>query len=170
MADDTADFYSDQLTNRLAKPPVLNNSAHAGIVYSAIAQETLTTDHDSGDMIAMLTLPSAAGLRGLYLSTDGTATTGAANIGVFRPYDDTLTTFEIIDADRFGSAVAFTTAADDTDVLRESTVVTLALKYAPLWQLAGMAADPGRELMIGLTLTADVDAGTVIDMRADYVL
>lgn len=88
---------------------------------------------------------------GVYYSSSTNDSPGAlALAGVVVPGQQAL----------FASAVAITAAVTPTNVVNESGSYTLDKRSLPLWQVAGLAADPGGFFDIVGTLTTAVTTGT----------
>ncbi len=86
---------------------------------------------------------------GLYYSSSTQDGTLAANRGV------------VIDADFFASAIDCASAVSQQIVTNESGVYTLAKRNQPIWQAAGLSADPGGYFDIVATcVTTAVTTGT----------
>lgn len=127
---------------------------------------TLTTSHTSGDIIALFPLSSNSVVRALLLSTDGAATAGAMDVGLytFNKGGDTATA---VDADLFASAQAITSAATRTDITNESTNFPLTSRFLPLWDtVSGLTQDPSTSYWVCGTITTNVDATNVIAVEA----
>ncbi|MDH4185524.1 MAG: hypothetical protein OEV08_00885 [Nitrospira sp.] len=159
-----------EITNREATPRVLNDPGRGeGAVekcaYGYLASVTASLSITS--IIRLVSVPSNAIVTDLRLSS-AAQTAGAFDIGVYRTNADGGA---VVDADLFGSAVSCASAVLNVDVLGESTQLTLAEQALPLWEAAGMSADPKSQLDIALTVaTTDVTTGTgAIALRVRYV-
>lgn len=159
-------YLSTLATNAFAKPPVKANPAETGRAYSRGVSFSLTTDHDSADVIALFPIPTTVCVRALLFSTNGAATAGAADFGLYTLNDlgDTATA---VDADLFASAQAVTTALARSDITGESGVMTIDERFMPIWQAAGLSADPGGVFWVCLTVTTNIDATTVIGVEVE---
>lgn len=159
------------ITNREATPPVLNNpglgaGAMEYCAYGYLASVTAALSITS--IIRLVEVPSNAIITDLRLSS-AAQTAGAFDVGVYRNNDDGGA---VVDQDFFATAVSCASAVVNTDVLNESTTNTLAKQAQPIWQAAGMSADPRSTLDLALTVaTTDVTTGTgAIALRVRYVL
>lgn len=101
----------------------------------------------SNDIVAQLLLSCTA------------ITTCAADIGL---YKGAGAGGAVVDADFFASAQSLAAALSNTDVTRESEVVTVANMEKPIWQALGLTEDPQIEYDVVATLTAA--AGSAGDM------
>ena len=121
---------------------------------------TLTTAHDAGDVIALFPIPSNANVNRVLFTSDGGATAGAVDIGLYT-LDLADGSSAVVDADLFASAQAVTSAVTDSDVTNESGVIGVFQRVGtPLWSLAGYSSDPGIDFWVCYTVTTDVDATT----------
>ena len=77
----------------------------------------------------------------------------------------------VIDADFFASAVVHTNAVAPTNITNEGGFFTIAERGAgqPLWQAAGLSADPGGKLDVVATMTVDAASGGNIYVMVEYV-
>lgn len=144
----------------------LNTPASRGHAFDFGVSMSLTTDHDSTDIIPMFPISSAATVRAILFSTDGVATAGAADIGLYtlNRAGDVATA---VDVDLFASAQAVTSALTRSDVTNESTNYPLASRFLPLWDtVSGVTSDPSVLYWVCLTITTNVDATNVIGLEA----
>jgi hypothetical protein len=86
----------------------------------------------------------------LLLSCDA-ITTCAADVGL---YKTAAAGGAVVDADFFASAQSLATALSNSDITRESGVVTIANMEKPIWEALGLTADPQIEYDVAATLTA----------------
>lgn len=139
-----ATFYSDHFSSDgVSKTTRENTFAGTGRgvskVYSCVAKVTALAT--TSDVIRVMSLPTSACLRELWVSGGNEATAGAFNIGLHK---SEALGGAVIDADLFASAVAKNAARVDAFI--ESTTVTNMMRGNYLWQL-GVTG--------GLTLTKD---------------
>lgn len=159
---------STAITNRDASPKELSNSAIVGGDVRELVGAVTTADDDSiGSKYIMGSIPSNARISQVLLSCDGAATTGAANIGLYRT---TLDGGAVVDADLFASAQALTTALSNSDVTHESGIYDISESEDFVWQVAGLSADPNTTYDVVLTLTAAMDAADDIVLKVRYVI
>lgn len=157
------------ITNREATPQVLNNPGVGGAsklktVSSYLASVTASLSITS--VIRMVDVPSNAVVKAVYFQSAAQAA-GKFDIGVYRNVKDGGA---VCDADLFASAVDCASAVAKTDVTNESTNNTIAKQHQPLWQAAGLSADPKSSLDICLTVvTTDVTTGTgAVGLEVQY--
>ena len=157
------------ITNREAAPRVLNNpglgeGAQEMVAFGYLA--SVTASLSVGSIIRLVSVPSNAVVTGLWL-TNVAQTAGAADFGLYRTNGDGGA---VVDADFFGSAVAISGAVNNTSILTESAVNTIAKQGQRIWEAAGMSADPKAMLDIAATITTNVTTGTgAIALRVSYV-
>lgn len=158
------------ITNREATPKVLNDvgTGGAGIVrevsnYIASVPASLSIT----SIIRLVEVPSNCRISSIKLFS-GAQTAGAFDIGLCRTNADGGA---IVDQDLFGSAVNCASAVAGTDVILESGQTTIAEMHQPLWQWAGLSADP--KCMFDITAivtTTDVTTGTgALGVKVQYV-
>lgn len=163
----TSALKSTSLTNRDATPKVATNSRlYGAIKYSAYGYVTAAAADDTASRYRMVAVPSNCIVRAVYLSSIAQGGSAAVDVGVYRATADGAA---VVDADLFGSAVSVVSVVPRTDVTCESTVYTAALREQPLWQAAGLSADPGGELDIVLTPTAALTNGGALAVEVEYV-
>lgn len=160
-------FKSTLATNTFASPRVKTNPGEGmGTPFSRGTSFTLTTDHDATDVVALFPIPSNLCVNRVLFSTDGGATAGAADIGLYTLSDDGVTA-TAVDADEFASAQAVTSAAVDTDVTAEAGTTTIDERYKPIWEVLGLTEDPATTYWVAYTITTDIDATTVTGVRVE---
>jgi hypothetical protein len=121
----------------------------------------------NGDSIASIykfcRIPSNARISQILLRC--TATTGAiADIGLYR-----ADTGAVVDVDFFASAQTWAAAlAPWTDVTNEAATLSPTLIEQPLWQAAGLTADPQCFFDVCGTLTAAATAAGQATIQATY--
>lgn len=108
----------------------------------------------SGDSIAsvyrLFRVKSNDIMAQLLLSCDA-ITTCAGDIGL---YKTAAAGGAVVDADFFASAQSLATALSNSDITRESGVVTIANMEKPIWEALALTADPQIEYDVAVTLTA----------------
>ena len=150
-----ANTNSTLVANELATPTVLTESSVSGgfVQIASDNVELVAADFDAdGDTIHMVDLPSDAIIHSLKVSTDDldTSTDVSFNYGI---YSTDLAT--IHDEDFFASLITAQATSRLTELFDEA--VTAANRASPgkkLFELAGIATDPGGRLAIVATQTA----------------
>jgi hypothetical protein len=157
---------STVITNRDATPQVINDGRlERGSLRRSAGYVTAGAADSIASKYALVSLPSTAIVAGVILSC-AALTSGAADIGVYR---NTADGGAVVDVDLFASAQSVATALVKSNVTNESGNYTLALQEQPLWQAAGLTANPGGSLDIVITLTAALTAGGLIGLEVYYV-
>lgn len=159
-----------EISNREATPRVLNKpglgeGAVEKTAYGYLASVPASLSITS--VIRLVSIPSNAIITGLYLQS-AAQTAGKFDVGLYRTNGDGGA---VVDQDFFATAVDCASAVVITDVLNESGTNTIAKQSQPIWQAAGMSADPKSQLDIALTVvTTDVTTGTgAVSIRVKYV-
>lgn len=152
---------STAITNREATPAVHNSpgAGGAGIarqVYGYIASVTASLSATS--VIRLVEVPSNAVVTSVRVSS-GAQTAGKFDIGVYRTNRDGGA---VVDQDFFTTVLDCASAVIDQEcVMKATSANTIAKRSQPLWQAAGLSADPKCMLDICATvMTTDVTTGT----------
>lgn len=158
---------SSSITNRDATPSVASNSrltkanVMEGFGFVAVA---------NGDSIAstlrFCSIPSNARPSQLLLSCTA-ITSGAGDVGLYQTADNGGA---VVDADFFASAVSIATILSNSDVTRESGIITLPNSEKTVWELLGLTADPVRDYDVVMTLTAATTAAGSTALAVRYVV
>lgn len=167
---------SASITNYDASPPVRPTAGAAGgggrLVFAdeSAAFADLVT---AGSTYRMVRVPSNAVIKRLRACVDTAVTTFTVDIGVY--YDSSTARAadlrsDVIVADLFGSAVALAAVVVPTEYTMESTVLTVADMFLPLWDAAGLTSDPGGNLDIVLTNTATNSGAGTAYLSVEYVV
>lgn len=157
-----------------ATPPTRTNAGKggAGLLRHIDGYLTATTAMDSGSTYEMVLVPSEAVVKEVWACLDTAVTTFTGDIGVY--YANTRDVpsdlrGDVIDADFWGSAIALAAIVVPTQYTMESTQCTVADMQRPLWEAAGLTADPKCMLAIVITLTATSDGAAVPYVAVKYV-
>lgn len=167
---------STPITNLDASPAVAN-TAGEGAPYSTKQIDGYATVIASGSVGAtyqLVRVPSNCKVKAVFLESEAQAA-GKFDIGVFYATDGeggqptSLLVAAAISAALFASAVDCA-AAVATDVTNESGTYTLDKRSQPLWQAAGLSADPGGWFdIVASVITTAVTTGTgKIGLRVSY--
>jgi len=156
------------ITNRDSTPKVATKSQlYGGTLRSAVGYVTAAAADDTASRYRMVAVPSNAFVRAVYLSSVAQGGSGAVDVGVYRA---TVDGGASVSTGLFGTAVSVVSAISRSDVTNESTTYTAALREQPLWQAAGLSADPGGELDIVVAPTAALTNGGAIALEVQYVV
>lgn len=157
---------STAITNRDAVPSIINDGR---IEKGALRSTRGFVSAANGDSIASkyicASLPTTAMVRKVLLSCEA-ITSGAADVGVYR---NTKDGGAVVSAGLFGTAVSIASALTNSDITNESGTYTLDKQEQPLWQAAGLSADPGGTLDVVITLTAATTAAGKVGLAVEYV-
>lgn len=125
-----------------------------------------------GSVYRLMRINSVDRVSRLLLSCDG-ITTAVGDIGL---YDvGAVNAGAVVDADFFASAQSLTTALVNQDVTHEAdaadagTGFGLADLEKPLWQALGLAADPGKQYDVAITLTAAATGAGTVSLKLQYI-
>jgi hypothetical protein len=158
---------SSSITNRDATPAVASNSR---LTKANVMEGLGVVAVANGDSIASTlrctSIPSNARISQVLLSCTA-ITSGAGDIGLYQTADNGGA---VVDADFFGSAVSIATALSNSDVTRESGIVTVANMELPVWQALGLTADPVRDYDVVITLTAATTAAGAAALTVRYTV
>lgn len=159
---------SPSITNRDATPRVFNS---AGFGAAERVQEVYdylntTSGKTVGSTYRILSVPSNCRVTSVALQA-AAMTQGAFDIGVYRSTDDGGA---VVSAAFFGSAVDCSSAVAETSVTNESGTNTIVLQSQPLWQAAGLSADPGGALDIVATSTNTITAGALLALKCRFCI
>lgn len=168
---------SASITNRDASPPVANTTGIGaqGYLKEISDYTTLPASQSITSVNRIVRVPTDAKMKSLILEAEAQAA-GTYDIGLYyssSANDGTSVANQsaVIDADFFASAVNNAAAIAPTEVLNESGNNGIANRNKPLWQAAGLSADPGGFFDICATIVSvDVTTGTgKVNLSARYV-
>lgn len=130
---------------------------------------TGTAELANGDSIAstirLCRVPSRARVHRVLIGCDA-ITSGAADVGVYRVAADGGA---VVDADLFASAQSIASAiVINTDITHESGVYGVEDVEKPLWEAAGLSADPQCWFDVVATLTAAAAAAGTLTLHVVY--
>lgn len=164
-----ANLTSTLISNGSASPRVLNsaNAGAPGAVINTVAALDVTTSEDIGNILRIVQVPSNARITSVRAFGTALGGTCAGDIGLYRAAADGGA---VVDADFFGSAVSFVAVSVGAELLNESAVNTPAKIGQPIWQAAGLSADPRTPLDVAITLTGDVASGGSVALSVSYVV
>ena len=137
-----------------------NGNSEGGMLRLRRGQIQTAAAETAGDIHRFLRVPSNAVIADVLFTTPA-ATSGNANIGVYQPVENGGAA---ISASFFAAALSVGAALNrSTQVAGAGGAYTQGLRAQPLWQALGLAADPGREFDIALTVSTNyVGASTTV--------
>lgn len=167
---------SAPITNLDSTPVVPNTTGEGGPGHlrytdgfvTAVAADSI------GSTYRLARVPSNAKVKSVWLESEAQAV-GAGNVGVYysdAAFDGTPAANSglVVSASLFGAAVSLA-AASSADVTNQSGNYTLDKRTQPLWQAAGLTADPGGFLDVVVTLSTAITTGTgKLGARVEYVV
>lgn len=158
---------STTITNRDAVPSVINDGRlERGALRSAHGYVTATNGDSATSKYILASVPSSAMVRDVLLSCANLGVSSAVNVGVYR---NTKDGGAAVSASLFASAQATSAALSKSDVTNQSGSYTLDKQEQPLWQAAGLTADPGGTLDIAAAVSVAIAATGLIGADVRYV-
>lgn len=162
-----ANVNSTLIGNRTATPRVANDPwNNAKMKSTGVGLLEVSTSVDQTHILRFVSVPSNAVVREVNLYCDAVAVGGAMDVGVYRTTDDGGA---VVDVDLFASAQVVTTALVRSNVAHESGQYDISELGLPLWQAAGMSADPGGWLDVAGTVTTDMGGAGTLGLDVVYV-
>lgn len=162
---------SASITNADASPVVLNTGG-AGApepMFTVDDYKTVPAALSITSRIRLVRLPTTCKVKSVIFESEAQGagkfdlglyyTVGSANAGA------------VVDADFFASAIDCASLVTPTEVVNESTQYSLNERVLPLWQAAGLSADPGGHFdVVATVVTTDVTTGTgKLGVRVGFV-
>lgn len=163
---------SASITNLDTTPAVANTAGQGakGRTKEVGDYVTTTTGVTSGSTYRIVRLKSTDVVKALIWESEAMGGSSAGDVGLYYSdaADGTPTALQgaVIDADFFASALSVVNAVNPTDIINESGVYTLDERNLPLWQAAGLSADPGGFFDVVFTSTATINTGARMGARA----
>lgn len=159
---------SDFIANIVATPSVRNNSIRAGIMLEEIGLVTPAADDSATSIHRFLQVPTNSRLSDLLIAAADATTAGKYDIGLYYPVEKGGA---VIDVDAFAAAFDLSGGPFYWSSVLLVGVVTIAESVKPLWELAGLSADPGGYFDIAGTIETAFNGGpTSVGMKARYVI
>lgn len=163
---------STPITNMNATPPTRATAGRAGGAGPMLYVDgtvAVADAKDAASIYRVCRVPSQAVIKRVWAMMDSATTTFTVDIGVY--YSDVNgVAGAVVDADLFGSAVALASIILPTVYTRESAQLSAAEMDKPLWDAAGITADPGGTLDICFTTTATTSTAGTAWMAVEYVI
>lgn len=158
--------FSTLATGAFATPRVISNPQNTGAPFNRGASHSMTTAEVANDVVALFSVPTNIAVRAVLLSSDGAGAAGAVDIGLYT-INEAGDTETAVDRDLFTSAQSVAGALVRSDVTAEAGTITIDERFLPLWQAAGLTADPGGIFWVCATVTTAVDATTLIAVEVE---
>lgn len=176
----TENLKSAAITALDTVPIIANNAGQgaSGYVRAVGAWITPTSAAGVGSTYKLVRIPTTACVK--HVLVEGAAeTAGSYNIGLnysdgplTGAYDGTPVSVAgtVINATLFASAFSFASAvAEPTDVVNQAGNYPVTLRNEPLWQAAGLTADPGGWFDVVLVSTVNDTVGALIGLEVEFV-
>jgi hypothetical protein len=159
---------SGVITNRDASPRVFNNpGAACGTVKGFQGTGVVTNGNSVGSTYLFGSIPSNAVMRSLNISSPDIGTTTTMDVGLYKTTDDGSA---VVDADFFTAAVVLNAGAIAESNILHGNVITLANGEKRIWELLGLASDPGIMYDVVGTLAGAADATGTVLVKGSYAL
>jgi len=172
----TSVLKSAVITNLDAVPPVPNTTGKgaAGALRVVNGYITTVAADDTSSTYRLVRLPSAAVVKHIIFEAAAMAGSSAVHVGLFysdATNDGTQPALQgtVIDADFFGQSISVVNAVVPTDIVGEGGFYTLNERNLPLWQAAGLTADPGGFFDVVVSVSATINTGALLGVEAQYV-
>lgn len=163
------DRTSDLITNATATPVVFNNSHSQGVLHEVVGIVTPAADDTQASVHRFVSVPSNCRISDVLISCADASTAGKYDIGVYYPTG--VSAGAVIDVDAIADAFDLAGGPFYDSSVRVVGVVTVAEMAYPLWQLAGLTADPGGYLdIVGTIDTTFNGAPTTVALKVKYVV
>lgn len=157
---------STGITNRDATPRVLANSRlYKGAVQSARDIVAIANGDSATSKYPVLSVPSNAVVESVRVTAPDIGTTTTFDVGLYRTTEDGGA---VVDADFFKAAHIVNAGATTKSEVFNSNIITAANANQPLWQLAGLTADPNVWYDVVLTLVGAADGAGSVLVEVDY--
>lgn len=164
---------STAVTNSDALPQTLSpQRIDGGRLRERVGFVEATATDSIGSVYRLMRINSVDRVSRLLLSCDA-ITTAAGNIGL---YDVTaVNAGAVVDADFFASAQDLSAALANTDVTHEADAADAGAGFGladiekPLWKALGLAADPGKQYDVAITLTAAATGAGTVSLKLQYI-
>ncbi len=157
---------SAAITNRDAQPVVLNNAAVTRApLKKAIGVVAAVSGDDIASKYVFCSIPSNAIVNSATVSCPDIGTTGTMDLGL---YKNTADGGAVVDADFFKAAIDTHSGALTKSGVMYGNVITVALSQSRVWQLLGLASDPGLVYDVVGTLAAAQDGSGSISVEVTY--
>lgn len=164
---------STAVTNSDALPQTLSpQRIDGGRLRERVGVVEATATDSIGSVYRLMRINSVDRVSRLLLSCDA-ITTAVGDIGL---YDvSAVNAGAAVDVDFFASAQALTSALINQDVTHEADPADAGAGFGladvekTLWQALGLAADPGKQYDVAITLTAAATGAGTVSLKLQYI-
>jgi hypothetical protein len=166
---------STVIANRDATPKILTDALVSGgeLLESEGYCASGSAADGVGSTYRLCQVPSNARMSSLMLQNDAFGGAAAINVGVYWPSFlprgaglDSFSAGAAISANLFAAAKAVVVAGGPSELIGN---ISIANQELPLWQMAGLASDPGIDLDIVAAVSTIFAAAGSIGAKAKYV-
>lgn len=156
---------STAITNRDATPAVINDGRfEKASVKNAYGMAAVVSGDSIGSKYILAQIPTSAVVKDVKLTCPA-ITTCAGDIGLYR---NTAAGGAVVSAAFFSAANSLASALNKSSIMTQTTY-TFAKREQPIWQAAGLAADPGGTLDVVVTLTAAAGSAGNVAVDVEYL-
>lgn len=164
---------STSVTNLDATPVVPNLTGVGAPGTLRQVDDYATTTANLVQDVRLVRIPSNAIVKDVILDC-AAQTQGTFDVGLYYsngPSDGTPagSAGTAVDIDFFATAVDCSSAVVKTNVTNESTTYTLSKRNMPIWQAAGLSADPGGFFDVALSSTNTVTTGGLVSVQVRFI-
>lgn len=163
--------------SKLDATPVIRATAGEGgpgIVRSTTAYLTPTSGKTAGSKYQIARIPTTARVKSLIVA-GAAQTVGKYDFGLYyssSATDGTPAAYNngtLLNVSFFASDYSFASAVNDANITNLKDY-TMDKRNQPIWQAAGLTADPGGYLDICATLTTTLTTGAVMGANVEFVI
>lgn len=151
---------------------LINNKLYGARIKEGVGTVEVTSSASIASILRLARVHSSWRISSVLLSSDA-ITSAAGDVGL---YDVAAKGVEgaVVDVDFFASAVSLASAQQNTDVTHEALGTgnqngEIANVEKPIWQVLGLASDPGKFYDVAVTLTAAATAAGTVSAKVQYV-
>lgn len=167
---------STAITNRDATPTVLNDARlERGTLKIGVGSVAVGAADSATSYYPLVTVPSTAMVRRVYLTAVTGMLTLAGDIGVYKTTANSAGVTTGVAANTgsgsiFAAATSMATVQNQADVTNTGTTYPTNLREQPIWQAIGLSADPGGFFDVGIKVTtANTGAAGRVGLEVYYV-
>lgn len=155
---------STPVANADAKPVVKNSAKIAeGSLLNSVGSVALANGDSIGSVYRMVRIRSGCRVDSITMLNDA-ITSGAADIGL---YNTQANGGAVVSQQFFAAAASIATASGGAPV-GNLNLMKAAQATLRVWEILGLARDPGIEYDVALTLTAATTAAGSVALKASY--
>lgn len=158
------------ITNRDAIPLVLTSDYISGGALKEAQGYAQATNGDSAtSKYRLTTMPSNARLASLIFQCQALGAAAKLDIGAYYPTSQAGVAGAVISANFFAAVLDVAAAVAPVDILNSAGNATLDLQEKRLWELLGLASDPGGNIDLVATVNVAIAATGKLSLKARFV-